>query len=141
MNKTNNWITLDNEAIDNIREAIKEPITQGEMMLRAGCARKWYYRYALRLERRGFLDWNLVYGSLMHQCLEELYRSKGYTYPLQDLDIQITDDMMAEATNGAMLTPKGLDEAELIRKKVQIHFDAYRMHYYRLDSKLLIQGV
>jgi hypothetical protein len=142
MNNTkDNWIVLNDEAINNIREAIAQEITQGEIMLRASCPRKWYYRYALQLERRGFLDFNLVYGSLMHQLLEELYRDGTYQFLPWDEKLEITDDMMAEATDGLMLSPKQLEEAELVRKKVQIHFDAYRIHYHRPDSRLIIEGV
>lgn len=140
--KNKNWIVLDNEAIDNIREAVGSALTQGEMMLRASCARKWYYRYALRLDKRGFLDFNLVYGSLMHKLLETLYKGKAYAFPPDEVPINISEEIMRQLTEEDYLfKPNDYAELKLTKAKVQIAFDAYRRNYYQLDAKLMIKGV
>jgi hypothetical protein len=139
--KSENWILLDNTAIDNIRVAVSTAITQSEIMLRASCARKWYYRYVLRLGKRGLFDHNFVYGTLMHLLLETLYSSSLYTYTVEEKPLKVTNKMMVKAVEGAVLTPKDHIELALIKDKVQIAFDTYRRYYYKLDSRLIVKGV
>jgi hypothetical protein len=137
-----NWFILDAQAIDDIRYSLTNAITQGEIMLRANCPRKWYYRYGLNLQKRGVLDFNLVYGSLMHKLLEKLYSHKNaYSLSPEDEPLEVTDEMFKEITDEYVLRPSDYLELELVRAKVQIAFDAYRKRYYSIDAKLLIKGV
>lgn len=137
-----NWFTLDNEAINTVREAASTPLTQGEMMLRSNCPRKWYYRYGMRIAKRGVLDFNLIYGSLMHRLLEALYSHKNaYSFPPDDFVLELTDEMMEEIISEYIFTPADYQELELTKAKVQIAFNAYRRLYYQTDSKLRILGV
>jgi hypothetical protein len=137
------WFQLDEQALLSIRQAASETITQSEMMLRASCHRKWFYRYALKLERRGLVDQNLIYGSIMHRLLEELYKNKeeAYAHIPEEIPVEITDEMMAEITEDRIFTPQQLAEIELTKEKVLIAFNAYRRHYYKQDARLDIKQV
>lgn len=143
LKKSANWFKLDDAAFRAVSQAVSEPITQGEMMLRASCARKWYYRYALRLTKRGLIDPNLVYGSLMHSLLEQLYGNgrEAYAATPEEVMIEVTDEMVQAALGEVVLAPNDYAEIELIRDKVQIAFNAYRWHYHALDSHLIIKQV
>jgi hypothetical protein len=142
MKPQDNWFVLDNDAFTSIRNAVAGAITQSEIMLRASCPRKWYYRYAMFLEKRGFLDFNLVYGSLMHELLEMLYNSLlAYGKPPSEIPISITPSMIAAQVKDALLKPADHAELELVAERVQIAFNAYRTHYYKKDAKLVIYQV
>ena len=112
-------------------------------MLRASCARKWFYRYAALLEKRGFFSDYLVYGTLMHMLLEERYiaLAAGAADALEKR--AITDEMLAEALEGfdPALTPEQLATIAHIRKMVDIAFDAYCEKYRSEDAKLVILGI
>lgn len=137
--RIDHWFKPD---VTAIRQAALDVLTQSEIMLRASCARKWFYRYALRLDRRGMVDFNLIYGSLIHRLLEELYRDKNaFSFTPEAVPIEITEQMVKEITKDLLLTPDGLEELELTKAKVQIAFDAYRRQHYKLDAKLQIKDV
>ena len=137
--RIDNWLQLDQAAI---RNAALDVLTQSEMMLRASCARKWYYRYALKLGKKGFLDFNLIYGSLMHRLLEELYLSKkNYAYPPNEVPVDLTKGMIEEETRDMVLLPQDRLELDLTVRKVQMAFDAYRRHYHKQDARLGIMYV
>lgn len=137
------WFKLDQAAIESIRIAVSDTITQSEIMLRASCARKWFYRYALKLDKRGVVDQNLIYGSLMHSLLETLYKSEEEAWAMSPKEhpIKVTDDQMEQLTRDLVLAPNDYAEVELTRAKVQIAFNAYRWHYHAADSRLSIKLV
>jgi hypothetical protein len=142
--KPADWIMPTPSARKLIRAAANAPVTQSEIMLRASCPRKWFYRYAARLERKGYFDENFFYGSLMHELLAQLYSNKdeAWAYPPDELLIEITDELVAATMpSSAVLTPEQVDAAHLARRRAQIAFDAYRQHYFKADSHLFIEGV
>jgi PD-(D/E)XK nuclease superfamily len=138
------WITLTPHARKLIRAAANGVVTQSEIMLRASCARKWFYRFACKLERKGYFDENFFYGHLMHEMLSQLYSAKddARAYSPSEMPIEITDELVAATMPvDAVLTPEQVDAAHLARRKAQVAFDAYREHYHKLDSHLSVQGV
>src|SRR6266576_6555801 len=67
LNKTNRKL---------IKQSVNEfSVTQSEIMCRANCPRKWFYRYALGLRRKGVYNWHFLYGDLLHKMLALLYES------------------------------------------------------------------
>jgi PD-(D/E)XK nuclease superfamily len=141
--KIDHWIDYNINAARSIRSAALETITQSEIMLRASCPRKWFYRYALKLKKRGIVDQNFIYGTIMHRLLEELYSSplEAYAAPPEAIPLAMTDAMMEEITDDMVLSPAAFDEIDLTKRKVQIAFDSYRRHYYQKDAKLVIKYV
>src|ERR1700757_4761645 len=116
--------------------SVRNVITQSEIMTRASCPRKWFYRYALQLDRRAGINRHLVYGSLVHAGLAELYDSGHYgetpkEYPIELKAIELPEDLV--------LMPGDKEELELIRELAQITFDNYRWYYYKLDSKIRVR--
>jgi PD-(D/E)XK nuclease superfamily len=132
------YFRLDNVALRLVRQAASERITQSEIMTRAACPRKWFYRYALRLDRKAGISIHLAYGSMMHAALAELYKSGMYGSPPKEYPIDIP---MLKVPEGTLLTPTEREELSLARAKVQIAFDAYRWHYHKKDSHLFVKTV
>lgn len=58
-------------------DLIDEGFTQSELQCWDDCPEKWYLGYNLLLQKKGKFSWALVYGTWMHQALEEFYASKG----------------------------------------------------------------
>jgi PD-(D/E)XK nuclease superfamily len=124
--------SLDNSTCLAVKTSLEQGLTQSEIMLRSTCPRKWFYRYVLQVERKGYIDPNLIYGSLMHFWLEWLYKNglqatteeeNPSSVPPVDLSEHILDIRVRE-------------EVELAVQKAWIAFKAYRWHYKALDSHL-----
>lgn len=126
---------LDREAII---AATKDTITQSEIMTRASCPRKWYYRYVLKLNRLGTPNYHLIYGTMMHAALAKLYSNKLHNVSPKEYPIEV--DQIAVPEN-VVLTPDDKANIELARMKVQIAFNAYRRHYFKYDSTLRVESV
>lgn len=125
---------LDQQAV---KEAAQSIVTQSEIMTRAACPRKWYYRYALRLDRKAAPNMHLIYGSMMHAALAELYRSGHYHHSPKEYSIlvpNVSDDRW-------LLAPGDKEEIALVRSKAQIAFENYRWHYYKTDTDLGVLDV
>lgn len=120
------------EAVNN------NALTQTEMMTRASCPRKWYYRYVLRLDRIKGINYHFVYGELMHLALAKLYNSGHYGSTYKEHFIAVPKIEVPDTT---ILSPDDLDELGLIHNKVQIAFNSYRMHYYRTDVNMRVRKV
>jgi PD-(D/E)XK nuclease superfamily protein len=130
-----NWILPTAPVRKAIHAAATDTITQSEIMLRASCPRKWLYRCALMLERKGLFDINLSYGSIMHRLLEDYYRSGQKEQGQADaIAAEIFDE-------GGVLTPSQIEELELAVRKVQIAFEAYCEHYRAADERMVIVAV
>jgi PD-(D/E)XK nuclease superfamily len=134
--KTGLLFKLDSGSLALIKDSLEQGLTQSEMMLRIACPRKWFYRYVLRLQKRGFIDANLIYGTLVHFWLNWLY-SKGLQgtteseqaseLPPIDLSKEIVDIRVR-------------DEIEVVVQKAWLAFKAYRWHYQALDSHLHVMS-
>lgn len=136
--KQPNYFVWDKVSKEAIIASVKDVITQSEIMMRASCPRKWFYKYALKLDRRAGISRPLVYGQLVHEGLAELYNSGHYgetpkEYPIEIRPIKLPDDML--------LMPGDADELELVRQLAQITFDNYRWYYHKLDSKIRVRKV
>ena len=129
-----NWIVLGPKIRKAIHVAAHGAITQSEIMLRATCPRKWTYRHALMLERKGLFDVNLTYGGLMHSLLEGYYRSG-------QKEQGKANELAAEIIQDTVLTPLQIEELALIARKVQIAFAIYCDYYREADSKMEIIAV
>lgn len=125
-------IKFDHKAVMN---AVKNVVTQSEIMTRAACPRKWYYRYALLLDRAAAPNYNLIYGELMHRALANYYSSDSYLTSPKDRKILVPEITVPEET---LLMLGVRDELELVRAKVQIAFNAYRWHYYDEDLAMKV---
>lgn len=125
-----NQIKLDGKAI---KKAVKDIVTQSEIMTRAACPRKWYYRYALRLDKIGVINYHLIYGDLMHRALANYYENDLYLHHPKEYPIAVPS---FEIPENMLLAPGTREEIELVRAKVQIAFDAYRWHYYGEDAAM-----
>lgn len=136
--KPTNYFILDDKAETAIKKACNNPITQSEIMTRAACPRKWYYRYALQLNKLGPPNFHLIYGTMMHAALAKLYESGHYGETAKEYPIEIPKVVIPEE---AIMSPQDLAEMSLTKAKVQILFDAYRRHYYQEDSKMRIAYV
>lgn len=129
-----NRFELDPEAKDKIQDALLDEITQSEISLRQSCPRKWFYRYVLRLQRRGYVNPHLVYGILIHHWLEWLYKNH-----LQGtIEKEMPSSMPAIKLFDFILDAKQQEEIDLAIQKAWIAFKAYRHHYKGLDSKLFV---
>jgi hypothetical protein len=101
-------------------------------MLRATCPRKWFYRYVLKIQRRGYIDSNLLYGTLVHFWLNWLY-SKGKQgttegdEPSEMPEVDLSDYIMDVEKR---------EEVELAIQKAWLAFKAYRWHYRLKDAGL-----
>jgi hypothetical protein len=75
--------------------------------------------------------------------LERLYGGSDAAYDSvpKDKPIKVTEAMLSAATGGLLLKPTDHAEVELVAARVQIAFDAYRMHYFQQDAKLMIKSV
>lgn len=128
-----NWILLRPPIRKAIHAAAHDVITQGEIMLRAACPRKWLYRNALMLERKGLFYAPWVYGDIMHRLLEAYYRSgqqeQGEAY-------EVAEDIWENP-----LTPTQIEEVGMIIRQVQIAFEAYCAFYKEADSKMVVIAV
>ena len=120
-----------------IFDATKNKVTQSEIMTRAACPRKWYYRYCLQLDRKGGVNPHFVYGELMHEALAILYRSGEYNKTYKEYFIEVPE----YRTKDMLLMPGDQEAIEFVRKKVQIAFNSYRMHYYKADSYMRVRAV
>lgn len=130
-----NYFVLDDAGEVAIREAIASTITQSEIMTRAACPRKWYYRYALKLDKLGAPNYHLIYGTMMHAALAKLYDEGHYGETPIEYPIEIPKIVIPEET---IMSPQDLAEMKLVKAKVQIMFDAYRFHYYKVDSHMRV---
>jgi hypothetical protein len=110
-------------------------ITQSEIMTRAACPRKWYYRYALMLDRRGVPNYHIIYGSLMHGALARLYGEGLYVYHPRGHPIEVPQMVFPKEM---LLAPGVREEIEFVRAKVQIAFNAYRWHYHGEDCAMKV---
>jgi PD-(D/E)XK nuclease superfamily len=131
-----NWIVLKPGWRQAVRSAARDTITQGEIMVRAQCPRKWFYRNALLLEKKGFPDIFLIYGSLMHRLLEEYYRGGQ-----RGLGAASASEMAVEIVGDAVLTPAQIEDVAFVSRKVQIAFDAYCAFYKEADARMVILSV
>jgi CRISPR/Cas system-associated exonuclease Cas4 (RecB family) len=104
-------------------------------MCRAACPRKWYYRYALKWDRKAAFNKHLVYGSLMHEALAKLYQEGHYGETPKEYPIEVPKLIIPE---NVLLTPDDWQEIQIIQAKVQIAFDAYRVHYHKEDSYMRV---
>jgi len=135
----NNSFRLDERTREKIRVAVTEaPVTQSEIMCRAACPRKWFYRYVLQLQKRGVYNWHFLYGDLLHKMLAALYlnRQQGTTgkqYPIRTPEIEFPD--------GAMLTPEDREQARMLRSIARITFKNYRDYYQTMDSGMAVKAV
>lgn len=135
---TTNTFKLSNSTIDAIRVAVSEVVTQSEIMTRADCPRKWFYRYALKLRKRGAFNWHFLYGDLVHKLLAIYYgeRLQGTTSkerPIKVPPIEFPDE--------ALPTQEERGEAELLRDIARLTFQSYRIHYAEMDSKMWVRAV
>lgn len=126
---------LDKDLVLLIQKAADDVVTQSEIMTRAACPRKWLYRYVLKLERRALPNYHLIYGTMIHAALANLYKSGHYNetpkeYPIEVPKITIPETMLLE--------PGAREEIDLVRAKAQIAFDAYRVHYHVEDSYMRV---
>ena len=135
---SNSFNLSDPRYLEAIKKATDNTVTQSEIMLRASCPRKWFYRYALKLDRISGVSYHLLYGSLMHAALAELYRSGHYGETYKEYPIEVPNVVVSE---DVILTPENREEIELVKAKAQIAFNAYRMHYYKTDSYMRIISV
>lgn len=136
--KIPNYFTLNDAGEAAIRKAVKNTITQSEIMTRAACPRKWFYRYALKLDRLGAPNYHLIYGTMIHAALAKLYTEGHYGETPKEYPIEIPDITIQK---GTVLTPQDRAEISLVKAKAQILFDAYRWHYYKIDSHLRVTAV
>lgn len=51
--------------------------TQSEIYMWDECPQKWFNRYQERLNLVGAINWAQLVGTVWHDCMENLYRSKG----------------------------------------------------------------
>jgi hypothetical protein len=130
--------SLNEPAILAIKKAASEELTQSEIMTRAACPRKWFYRYALMLNRRSGPNYHFVYGSLLHAALAMLYKSGHYGETYKEHFIEVPK---IELSSDIVLTPNDRLELQVIREKVQIAFNAYRIHYYKTDQHMRVRRV
>jgi len=136
MSDDKNWILLKPSIRKAIHAAASSVITQGEIMTRASCPRKWMYRNALMLEKKGSTqEVFLIYGSLMHRLLEDYYASGMKE---RGKASEVADEFFL---GGELLTPNQIEEVALAIKKVQIAFEAYCDYYQEADSKMVILSV
>jgi len=138
MIKKDEQFKLDLPTRRRIRVAAEDTITQSEIMTRAACPRKWFYRYALRLDRLAAFNPHLIYGSLMHSALAELYSQEHYGLSPKEKYIEIPELVLDE---DMLLTPDNRYDLDIIKAKVQIAFDAYRWHYFEEDKPLVVKGI
>ena len=136
--KDNNFVlTKDTRRI--LRRSVTEfPITQSEIMCRASCPRKWFYRYGLGLKKRGSFNWHFLYGNLLHELLAKLYASgyQGSTskeFPITTPEIKFPED--------ALPTQEDMEKADMLRKIARVTFQNYRRHYSTLDTHMVVKGV
>lgn len=120
--------SLTKQAAAAITGSVQETISQSEIMLRASCPRKWFYRYALKLGKQGLIDLNLLYGTLMHSLLEQHYKGEEprINWPQK---------------KGEIISPTDYEGIELAVEKAKLAFAAYQQHYEQLDAKLRIRIV
>lgn len=129
---------IDDDSITAIRKAVEDTITQSEIMTRANCPRKWFYRYALKLRKRGAFNWHFIYGDIMHQMLAKLY-SEGLQGTMEKQEPIKAPKV--EFPEGVLSTTEDRQEGELLRKIASIIFKNYRIHYQPLDAVLWIRAV
>lgn len=121
-----------------VRQAVKDIVTQSEIMTRAACPRKWYYRYVLKLARKAGPNYPLIYGDLMHRALAELYKEGLYAYHPKNAPLMVSDPVIPD---NIILTPTDRFELALIKDKVQIAFYMYRLNYHKTDRWLRTEAV
>jgi len=133
--KDNNFI-LDQESRRLIRKAVNNyPVTQSEIMCRASCPKKWFYRYAMELRKRGVYNWHFLYGDLLHKMLAILYgnRKQGTTgkhFPIRTPEVEFPE--------GAILTVEDKEQARILRSIARITFKNYRQYYEGMDSGMRV---
>lgn len=118
-------------------DALEDKITQSEIGLRMSCPRKWYYRYVLKLERKGFINPHLVYGTLLHHWLEWLYISGNQGTTETEYPSQMIQDIESYIKR-QILDMKAREAIELVFQRAWIAFKAYRWHYRQADRKMLV---
>jgi RecB family exonuclease len=129
---------LDITTLKAIRQGVQDVVTQSEIMTRANCPRKWFYRYVLRLRKRGTFNWHFIYGDLVHKLLATYY-GEGFVGTTGKERPIITPEM--EFPEEALPTQEDREEAELLRQIATITFRAYRMHYAQHDAGMWIRAV
>ena len=75
---------------------------------------------------------------MLHAALAKLYKSSEHGYTYKERFVEVPKFPIPE---GVILTPADREELEIIKAKVQIAFNAYRMHYYKADQRLLVRSV
>lgn len=135
---TNKYFKLDEDNQIAVRRAASAVITQSEIMTRAACPRKWFYRYALMLDKIGAPNYHLMYGTMMHAALAELYKGGHYGESPKEYPIEVPNIIIPESV---VLTPQDRAELDLTKAKVQIMFNAYRIHYFKEDSFMRVAKV
>src|SRR5271165_3126528 len=120
-----------------LASALSDKISQSEIMMRASCSRKWFYRYVLKLDRRGAVDPNLIYGTVMHFWLEWLYR-EGHQGTVEKENP--SDLIKMEFPPEILLRQEQKEAIDLAIHKAWIAFKAYRWHYKVPDSRLVVMS-
>jgi len=135
----NNNFTLNDQSRKQIQQAVVDnSITQSEIMTRAACPKKWFYRYAMRLQKRGVYNWHFIYGNLLHEMLAILYSNGKQGSISQEFPIRTPEIQFPE---GALLTPEDREQAKMLRNIARMTFKNYRIHYAELDSGMLVRCV
>ena len=112
---------------DMLAESFSEGLTQSEIMLRMNCPRKWYFRYVRKIKRQGTFSWALLYGSAIHEMLDQYYRN----FPSGP------DDIVAPPfpfESDVILTPSQNEEYKYWRKLADIIFQRYAFYWRKVDE-------
>lgn len=118
---------IPNNINDLIEESFSEGLTQSEIMLRMNCPRKWYFRYVLRAKRQGAYSMALLYGTAIHEMLDEYYRN----FPSGP------DNIVHPAfrfEQDVILTPSQKDEYAYWMRLCNITFQRYAFYWHKVDS-------
>lgn len=124
------------EFVAAIRGALGKVVTQSEIMTRANCPRKWFYRYALSLKHRGTFNWHFLYGDLLHKMLADFYTNKKArlaSAKVEPSKIEFPDDVLP--------TQLDREEAELLEKVAGITFSNYCLYYEKMDARMRVRSV
>src|SRR5215475_8318917 len=125
---------------DNVQleECFKEGLTQSEVMTRANCPRKWYFRYIKRLKKQGSFSWALIFGDAMHRMLEAYY-----TQLTRVKNQNQTDEISIPAFNfedDVVLRPDQSDDLQYHQSLVAVLFNRYIKYWKDTDKKIVIHS-
>jgi PD-(D/E)XK nuclease superfamily len=110
-----------------LAQCFEEGLTQSEIMLRMNCPRKWYFRYVQRAKRQGAFSWALLYGSAIHEMLDQYYRN----FPSGPDDITCP---LFHFEEDVILTPSQTAEYRYWMKLANITFQRYAFYWRKVEE-------